>query len=74
MGETRTLTLPLYDGSMIELQHLGIMTKIPGEHYNEFDVKDSPMIPWMLQPWVANKIKDNKNILKSLEKALKKVN
>lgn len=65
--DNRTLPLPIYDGAIAEMEQHVMVNRIPGEH--SVHNLDSPRIPHMLQPWVANELTNNPKLLASLKEA-----
>ena len=49
---THTLTLPMNDGLIIELQHFGIITMAGSTQLVDIEFDNSVYVKYFLQPWV----------------------
>ena len=56
---THTLMLPMQDGLVIELQHYGVISPAGQTHMVSML---NPAIKFFLQPWVLERIKENKKL------------
>lgn len=61
-----TKELPMYDGAVVFLKQ-NLIISITANYYPAQDLED-PVIPFMLNPWVLEIIKNNKDLLSEFER------
>ena len=68
--DNHTSELPLNDGAVVFLENMMIIGKATRQYFVN-DISN-PMFPYLLQPWVVNKLQSDKELLLSFEKAADK--
>lgn len=65
--DNHTHELPLNDGAVVVLENMMVI----GKATNQYLVDDitNPMFPYLLQPWVIEKLQSDKELLASFERA-----
>lgn len=68
--DNHTHELPLNDGAVVFLENMMVI----GKDTNQYFVDDiiNPMFPYLLQPWVIEKLQNDEELLSSFERAVEK--
>lgn len=68
--DNHTHELPLNDGAVVFLENMMVI----GKATNQYFVDDiiNPMFPYLLQPWVIEKLQNDEELLSSFERAVEK--
>jgi len=65
LEDNYTEELPLHDGAIRTLEHNLMIGKAANQYYT--DDLNNAVFPYMLQPWVVEKIKENNELEKSFK-------
>ena len=65
--EDHTEVLPLNNGAIAHLEHMMVISKATNQYF--IDDLNNPVFPYMLQPWVIEKLNNDDKLLTSFKEA-----
>lgn len=68
--DNHTHELPLNDGAVVFLENMMVIGKATNQYF--VDDITNPMFPYLLQPWVIEKLQSDEELLASFERAAEK--
>lgn len=67
LEEDHTEELPLNSGAVVHLEHMMVIGKATNQYF--IDHLNNPVFPYMLQPWVIEKLNNDNELLESYKDA-----
>ncbi|MGL5379746.1 super-infection exclusion protein B [Clostridium sp.] len=67
LEEDHTEELPLNSGAVVHLEHMMVIGKATNQYF--IDNLNNPVFPYMLQPWVIEKLNNDNELLESYKEA-----